>query len=282
MAFEHIEGIVIKAAHFKEADKIVTFFSRDYGKIQGIARGIRKIKTKYSGKLELFNRVKVIFFHKAGHLDTHGVQTQHPLLKITQVDIVEVFPRLHDDFNKIVAASYVAELVNRGFEEYDNTHKPVYDLLCDTLRELAGERDIRMLLPAFEVKILAYLGYAPVLDRCINCGKPRTRPATSEHKELPIKHLPAFHLVQGGILCPRCKGLKKGAFNLNPQTIECMQHFLETRISELSPLAFSAQMHQEIRSLLMSYLQYHLGISLKTDSFVKKLRSNSSSKSSAQ
>ena len=273
MAFERIEAVVIKATNLKEADRIITFFSRDYGKIQGIARGIRKIKTKYSGKLELFNRINVIFFHKAGHLDRHDLQTQHPLLNITQVDVIEVFPRLHHDFNNIVAASYVVELVNRSFEEYDNTHKPVYDLLCDTLRELAGERDIRILLPAFEVKLIAHLGYAPVLDRCMNCGKQRTRLTSADLPEPPQKHLPAFHLAQGGVLCPRCKTLKKGAINLNPQTIECLQHFLETHISQLQPPAFSQEIHQELRSLLTSYIQYHLGITLKTDRFVKKLRS---------
>ncbi len=280
MAFERIEAIVIKATNFKEADRIITFFSRDYGKIQGIARGIRKIKTKYSGKLELFNRVNAIVFHKAGRLGSHGLQDRHPLLKITQVDVVEVFPRLHDDFNNIIAASYVVELLNRSFEEYDNSHRAVYDLLCQTLRALTGGDDIRMLLPAFEVKIMAHLGYAPALDRCIVCGKQRTRPATSELPILPHQHLPAFHLAQGGILCPRCKGLKKGSLNLNPQTIECLQHFLETRISQLQPLAFSPEVHQEIRSLLTSYVQYHLGISLKTDAFVKKLRSTATSKKS--
>lgn len=273
MAFERIEAVVIKAANFKEADRIVTFFSKERGKIQGIARGIRKIKTKYSGKLELFNRVNVIFFHKSGHLDAHGGHAQHPLLKITQVDMVEAFPALHADFNKIIAASYLAELLNRSFEEYDKTHQPVYTLLCETLRALAGDLDIRMLLPAFELKVMAHLGYAPELERCINCGKLRTRPTTPELPQLPQKHLPAFHFAQGGILCPNCKPLRKGAQDLNPQAVECLQHFLETRISQLHPLAFSPEIHHDIRNLLTNYIQYHLGITLKTDNFVRKLRS---------
>ncbi|PID57570.1 DNA repair protein RecO [candidate division KSB3 bacterium] len=277
MAFERIDAIVINASKLGEADKIVTFFSKDYGKIQGIARGIRKIRSKYSGKLELFNRVAVIFFHKAGHLERHSGQTDPPLLKITQVDMVEAFTRLHDDFHKIVAASCLAELINKGFEKYDNSHKPVYGLLCETLRQIEHGQDIRMLLPAFEVKILAHLGYTPVLDRCIHCGKLRTRPTASQQNAVPEQHLPAFHLAQGGILCPRCKRLKKGAVNLNPQSIECLQHFLETRISQLQPPGFSVQAYQDIRRLLTGYLQYHLGISLKTDGFVKKLRSTGTS-----
>ena len=107
MAFIRTEAVVIKAINLREADKIITFFSRDFGKIQGVAKGVRKIKTKYSGKLELFNRVNVIFFHKTA-LQSKGFTDNHPLLRITQVDVVEVFPPLKSDFNKIVGASYIA------------------------------------------------------------------------------------------------------------------------------------------------------------------------------
>ena len=112
MAFTRTEAIVIKATNLRETDKIITFFSRDYGKIQGIARGLRKIRTKYSGKLELFTRVNVIFFQKTDHLQ-NGITEHHPLLRITQVDVVEMFPQLTSDFHKLIGASYIAEFLNK-------------------------------------------------------------------------------------------------------------------------------------------------------------------------
>ncbi|PIE35270.1 DNA repair protein RecO [candidate division KSB3 bacterium] len=271
MAFKRTEAIVIKTLDLKEADKIITFFSRDYGKVSGIARGIRKIQTKYSGKLELFTRVNVIFFHKTKHLQSGE---NHPLLKITQADVVEVFPKLHADFNRIIAASYIAELLQRTLEEFDDSHRPVYVLVCNALRLLATVDDIRAILPAFEIKLLAHLGYAPVLGSCTGCGKPKT---TSGHhvtlSEQSYRTLPGFHFATGGILCPRCKRLKKGAVDINHQAIEILQHLLNTDISLLNNFSLSPLMYQEIRGILTSYIQYHLGISLKADSFVKKLRS---------
>jgi DNA repair protein RecO (recombination protein O) len=145
MAFLKTEAVVIKTFNLRETDKIITFFSADFGKIQGIAKGIRKIKSRYSGKLELFTRVRVIFFRKTA---VGGFSGTHPLLRITQVDAIEAFPQLHADFNKIIGASYVAEFLNKVFEEYDNTHQAVYTLVCDTLRVLAASDQLRNILPA--------------------------------------------------------------------------------------------------------------------------------------
>ncbi|MBD3309074.1 DNA repair protein RecO, partial [candidate division KSB3 bacterium] len=157
MAFKRTEAVVIKALDFRETDKIITFFSRDYGKMQGIARGIRKIQTKYSGKLDLFTRVHVIFFQKM-----EQPHEAHPLLRITQVDVVEVFPQVKTDFHKLIGASYIAEFLHKTFEDYDASHSSVYDLVCESLRALAHADQIRPILPAFEMKLLAHLGYAPV------------------------------------------------------------------------------------------------------------------------
>jgi len=270
MAFKRTEAIVIRTFNLREADKIITFFSRDYGKISGIARGIRRIQTKYSGKLELFTRVNVIFFHKT---DNFQGSERHPLLNITQADVVEVFPQLHTDFNRIIAASYMAELLNRALEEYDNSHRPVYVLMCHALRLLTTTEDIRAVLPAFEIKLLAHLGYAPVLDYCTNCGRRKT--SSSGHAPLHQSHeaLPGFHSATGGILCPRCKLMKRGAVEITHQAIGVLQQFLHTEISHIEHIPFSVAVHQEIREILKSYIQYHLGVTLKTDSFVQKLRS---------
>ena len=99
MAFRKTEAVVIKAIDLREADKIITFFSREYGKVQGVARGVRKIRTKYSGKLALFNRVDVIFFQKTEPFQSGGFSEKHQLLRITQVDMVEGFFPISERFS---------------------------------------------------------------------------------------------------------------------------------------------------------------------------------------
>jgi len=275
MSFKRTEAVVIKAINLREADKIITFFSRDYGKIQGIARGIRKIHTKYSGKLDLFNRVNVIFFQKL-----ENPQQTHSLLRITQVDVVEVFPQLKNDFNKIIGASYIAEFLNKLFEDHDASHKPVYDLVCYTLRALAASQNIRAILPAFEIKLLAQLGYAPVLDRCTSCQQRRTGTLNHELPESPPSpdSLPGFNFSTGGVLCQRCKRLKKGTLQITPQAVNMLQQLFKTEIMQIEAITLPPNLHQEIKTLLAGYIQYHLGIALKTDLFVQKLRSANLSK----
>jgi DNA repair protein RecO (recombination protein O) len=287
MAFLRTEAIVIKAVNLREADKIITFFSKDYGKIQGVAKGIRKIKTHYSGKLGLFNRVQVIFFQKAEALQSSGFTDYHPLLRITQVDVVEVFPQLQSDFNKIIGASYIAEFLNKLFEEYDDTHKAVYNLVCETLRTLSGSDTLRNIISAFEIKLLAHLGYTPILDHCTVCGKTRCgvrgqrseeQGTGNEYKNFATRNSQlatylGFSSSTGGILCQRCKPLKKDSLDVTPQSIEILHQFLNTEMTQIPTISLPKGAYREIKALLMHHYQYHTGVSLKTEKFVQKLRS---------
>jgi len=280
MAFTKTEGIVIKATNLREADKIVTFFSKEYGKIQGIARGIRKIKSKYSGKLELFNCVHVIFFQKTAASQGSGRRDSHPLLRITQVDVIEVFPQLHRDFNKIIGASYIAEFLNRLFEPYDDTHKNVYTLVGNTFRTLAASENLRNIISAFEIKLLAHLGYTPILDRCAVCGKTPFATETQRHREQKGSESSdlsggklGFSSSAGGIVCQHCKLRKQDSISITRQSVEVIKQFLYIEISQVATLSIPKGTYQEIKHLLIDHYQYHTGISLKTEKFVQKLRS---------
>lgn len=272
MAFLRTEALVIKTINLREADKIITFFSKDYGKIQGIAKGIRKIKARYSGKLELFTRVHVIFFQKREALQHEGFTGSSTLLRITQVDMVEVFPQLKNDFNKIIGASYITEFLNRLFEEHDNTHKEVYFLVCDTFRTLATSENLRNILPAFEIKLLAHLGYAPVLDRCTACGGKVNGEKQKAKGEASREPLLGFSSSTGGILCQRCKPLKKDTIDISPQSVDILRQFLRTGMQQISSIPMPKGKFHEIKTLLTAHFQYHVGISLKTETFVQKLR----------
>lgn len=272
MGFKKTEAIVIKATNLREADRIITFFSKEFGKIQGVAKGIRKIKAKYGGKLELFTRVNVIFFQKTESLEGHGIPGTHSLLSITQVDVVEVFPQLKTDFNKIVGASYIAEFLNKVFEDYDRSHPDVYTLVCQTFETLAASANIRNILPAFEVKLLAHIGYAPLLDRCSHCQERIPLHALSEKDPSAAMAQLGFHSATGGVLCARCKTLKKDSLLVTAHAIKTLQHLLTTDIRQSPEIPLSKEHYQEIKILLTNYFQYHVGISLKTETFVQKLR----------
>ncbi len=270
MAFLKTEAVVIKATNLREADKIITFFSKDSGKIQGVAKGVRKIKARHGGKLDLFTRVNVIFFQKRAPMQGRGLSERHPLLPITQVDVLESFAQLKSEFPRIVGASYIAEFLNRVFEEYDATHPDVYELVCETFRTLAATDRIRNILPAFEIKLLAHLGYAPAIDHCANC---QTRLAAYLEPSGSVKAPQlGFSSSTGGVLCPRCRPLKKDAMPITPAAIEQVRQLLKQHIRRSPHIALSAQQYREIKTLLTNHFRYHVGISLNTEAFVQKLR----------
>jgi DNA repair protein RecO (recombination protein O) len=269
VAFLKTEAVVIKTTNLREADKIVTFFSKDSGKIQGIAKSVRKIRARYGGKLDLFTRVNVIFFQKLEPMQGRGFPERHPLLPITQVDVLESFSRLKLEFPRIVGASYIAEFLNRVFEEYDATHPKVYDLVCETFRTLSSSDQIRNILPAFEIKLLAHLGYAPTLDRCVGC---QTHLQASEKSAPPKTGQWGFSSSAGGVVCPRCRPLKKDAIPITLQAIEQVRQLLKHHIRRSPEIALSAQQYHEIKGLLANHFRYHVGISLNTEAFVQKLR----------
>ncbi len=272
LAFLKTEAIVIKTTNLREADRIIAFFSKDFGKIQGVAKSVRKMKARHGGKLDLFTRVNVIFFQKLEPMQGRGFPERHPLLPITQVDVLESFAPLKLEFPRIVGASYIAEFMNRVFEDYDATHPDVYDLVCQTFRTLATTDQIRNILPAFEIKLLAHLGYAPALDHCANC---QIRLTASSHSE-PSASVKApqwgFSSSAGGVVCPRCRPMKKDAMPITLSALEQVRQLLKQHIRRSPQIALSAQQYREIKNLLTSHFRYHVGISLNTEAFVQKLR----------
>lgn len=272
MAFLKTEAVVIKTTNLREADRIVSFFSKDYGRMQGIAKGVRRIKARYGGKLELFTRVHVIFFQKLAPMQGRGFPERHPLLPITQVDVLESFSQLKLDFPRIVGASYIAEFMNRVFEDYDATHPNVYDLMCDTLRALSTADQIRNILPAFEIKLLAHLGYAPTLNRCVRCQSPFIAPDDSAPTASTQTAQWGFSSSAGGVLCPRCRPLTKDAIPMTPSALQQVGRLLRQHIRNSPHIPLSAQEYREIKHLLTNHFRYHVGLSLNTEAFVQKLR----------
>jgi DNA repair protein RecO (recombination protein O) len=273
MAFRKTEAVVVKATNLREADKIITFFSKDFGKIQGVAKGVRKIKARNSGKLELFTRVNVIFFQKTEPLQGSGFPERHPLLRITQVDVLESFPQLKQEFHRIVGASYIAEFLNRIFEDYDATHTEVYGLVCETFRTLATCEQIRNILPAFEVKLLSHLGYRPILDHCTSCRAQFRAPNIQENHQPRVAPLWGFSSSTGGVVCPRCKALKKDSIPVSLPAIELVRQLLKQSIRKSPEIVLSNDQYREIKALLANHFRYHVGIALHTETFVQKLRS---------
>lgn len=144
------EGIILKRRNFGEADKILTIFSKHYGKIRAIAKGIRKITSRKAGSLELFNLCKFVFT-KGKNLDI-----------ISEVEVLNNFSFWRKNLKKVGIAYYFCELVDKLTPE-GQVNKAIFELLKNFLlkMEIANESGF---LRSFEEHLLEELGFGIPLE----------------------------------------------------------------------------------------------------------------------
>lgn len=153
----HDDAVIIGLMEYRDTDRIVSLFSRDHGKISGIARGARKSVKRFGGALELFARLSIHF------------QPREPLVTISAVDIRTIYPQIRATMAGIAHAGYAVELVAAlAPERYPSPR--LFRLLTAYLQHL----DQAPALPAdrhvFEINLLNILGYRPPLEACAGCG----------------------------------------------------------------------------------------------------------------
>lgn len=140
------EAIILKRINLGEADRLVTVFSKDGGKLTLLAKGIRRLTSRKKGHLELFNRVS-LQIAKGKSLDL-----------ITEAETLNNFSRLRRNLNRVRIAYLLVELVDKLTAE-NQEHTEIYFLLCDTLSQLDGETATNNLIADFEVQLLTRLGF---------------------------------------------------------------------------------------------------------------------------
>ncbi len=143
------EGVILKRLNYGEADRILTIYTKHYGKIRAIAKGVRKITSRKGGNVELFNHC-VLFLAKGKNLDI-----------ATEAQVINSFSRFGDDLEKAAAAFYIVELVDQLTPD-GQVNRQVFDLLVETLTQMGLESSAderRQKVSRFEVGLLRLLGF---------------------------------------------------------------------------------------------------------------------------
>jgi DNA repair protein RecO (recombination protein O) len=150
-------GIVLRGRQLSEADRIMTLFTRERGKLDAVAKGIRRMRSHLAGRLELANECDFLM-HRGRSLD----------VIVSAETLAAPWPRLVEP-ERYAVVSLVAETLD-AFCEPDLALPDVYDLLAGAIGAIAVSSDPRSLLPRFSLRLLEMLGLAPPLDRCVRCG----------------------------------------------------------------------------------------------------------------
>lgn len=234
------DAVVLRSMRYRETSKIVTFYTRQFGKLAGVAKGARQTKNKFGASLEPMTEVHLVLYKKE----------QRDLQLVSQCDIVRSFKGLHSDMEKMESALSVIERLHQL--THDEEENPgLYRLLTETLDGIdrAGA-NVRNFVHAFELRLSALFGFPPVFDRCAVCG----RSATEDQG--PV----TFRIDRGGLVCSGCADpsrVGRESATVRSSTVRILHRLLTARLDTLSSLAIQTSVRNELDETLRLYLQYH-------------------------
>jgi DNA repair protein RecO (recombination protein O) len=177
------EAVVLRSIRYGEADRVVHLYSATRGKVGAIAKGSRRPKSRFGGRLEPFFRLNLVLYEGRGELAT-----------VTAASTVEGHARLRGDGPALLAAGRACDTLLRLFDTGE-PNAPAYNLLCHYLALLDADPDTARnagAALAFRLKLAMAAGFTPELASCARCGE--------------AEHLTAFSGAAGGVVCAGCEG----------------------------------------------------------------------------
>ncbi len=242
-----VNAVVLRHADWGEADRIITLYTREQGKLRALAKGARKMRSRKAGHLEPFTHI------------TAQLAAAHDMPIITQVETVDAYLPMRDDLVRTGYAAYCAELLDRFTYAEEGTNPAIFQTLTDTLSRISGEADSWVAVRYYEMRLLDFLGFRPQLFHCANCE--REIQAEDQY----------FSFASGGVICPRC-GM--GLPNLSAVSVDVLKHLRHFQRSNY-PVAARANPAESTRraleALMQGYLQYLLERGLNTPDFLRRV-----------
>jgi DNA repair protein RecO (recombination protein O) len=228
------EAVVLRSIRYGEADRVLHLYSADRGRLGAVAKGVRRVRSRFGGRLEPLARVKLVLHEGRGELCT-----------VTQADTVCAHAGLRERRDSLDRAVQACDSVLRLLDTSD-PNRPAYNLLCHELALLDAhpEAATRAQALAFRAKLLLAAGFAPELASCASCGE--------------REHLAGFSPSAGGVVCSACEA---GAFPLDAEAHSFLVEALARPLTEF-PSASEPALRQADRALAET-LEHHAHVRLR-------------------
>lgn len=243
-----VHAIVLRHADWGEADRLVTLYTREQGKLRAIAKGARKITSRKAGHLEPFTQVKL------------QLSRGRDLFIVTQADTVDAYLPLRESLVLTGTASYVVELLDRFVYEGEGLNPTLFRLLADTLQRLASSEDPWLAVRYYEMRLLDFLGFRPQLFECANC-----------RREIKAEDQ-FFSFLAGGVICRRCGGGLPNLNGISVDALKYLRHFQRSGYAESKRAKPTPEIQGEVETLMQGYFTYLLERELNSPGFLKRVR----------
>src|SRR5207248_34371 len=199
------EAVVLRSIRYGEADRILHLYTEERGRVGAMAKGVRRVKSRFGGRLEPLFRVQLVLHEGRGDL-----------CMVTSAETVAAHPALRERRESLERATQACDAVLRLLDSQE-PNRPAYNLLCRELALLDSDpaAATRAQALAFRLKLLLAAGFAPELASCATCGD--------------REHVSAYSASAGGIVCPGCEA---GSFPLDGETHRFLVEALTRPLAE--------------------------------------------------
>jgi DNA repair protein RecO (recombination protein O) len=245
MMLQKCEGIVIRTTDYGETNKIVTLYTREWGKVGVMARGAKKPNSRLSAISQLF---------------TYGyylIQKGTGLGTLQQGEMISSLRMIREDIFLTAYASYIVDLTDKVTMDEKTPNPFLFELLYQTLQYMNEGYDLDILTNIYEMKMLDLLGLHPCLNQCSVCG------STDGHF--------AFSNREGGFLCHRCLDKDPYHIKISPAAVKLLRLFYYFDITRLGNISVKIETKLELKKVINSYYEEYSGLYLKTKKFLNQI-----------
>jgi DNA repair protein RecO (recombination protein O) len=247
MSIDRATALVLNKRDIRETSIIVDFYSKEFGKLTGLLKGIRTEPEKFASNLEPFSLNEIIFYRKT-HSSIHLV---------SQADKLDNFTQIRSSLEKTTQAVFMIELIN-SIMQLEDKNEDIFELALTSLKELETNYNPAKIATIFKIKLLNLSGFKPHFDSCVSCAD-------------IISGQAKFSLSLGGLLCPRCMQKDPASRGIFRGTIATVLHIERNTFNASLNLGMNPQIKKELDLILNSFLSFHLGKELKSQKLINKL-----------
>ena len=243
MKIESLEGIILSETNYSESSKILNILTKEHGLLGVMSKGCRNMKSKLRGVSRKLLYGTIHIYYKPNGLST-----------LIGIDVINSFSKTIMDLEKISYASFILDLTHQVIKQNDDSS--IFDLLKETLLKIEEGLNPLSLTNILELKLLEYLGVAPSIDCCSNCGND--------------KQIVTISSTAGGYICKNCYN---NELLVSDKTIKMIRMYYYVDIKNITKLSVSDEVNNEINRFLDDYYDRYTGLYIKSKDFIKKINS---------
>jgi len=242
-----VEGIVIRATDYGEGNRILNVLTKQSGKLSMMARGAKKVKSRFSALSQLFTHAEFIIFRSSSQA----------MGTLNSGELIDSHHKLREDLVLTAYAAYMTEMVNRLIDDGDVV-PGLFDQLLAAFQAMVEGKDAAIITHVIEMNMLTVAGFMPELHACVRCG--------SEANELIS--LSAEH---GGTVCRLCAVKDMQAMDASPAVLKLLRAFQHIDLRRLGHVQVSEANQDSLRRFIRAYMDAHLHVRWKSRDFLDQL-----------